>query len=58
VKFKLANFILKQELVKFKVSRLSKNQELAKFNLAFFSKSKVRAVRVALVLIMLKLELE
>ena len=43
--------------MKFKLAPL-KIQELAKFKLAFFSKLKVSRVRVGLVPIILKLELE
>ena len=44
--------------MKFKLAAFKKNQELAKFKLAFFSKLKVSRVKVGLVPIMLKLELE
>ncbi len=54
---KVSHFLKNHELVN-QVSRFSKNQELAKLMLAFFSKLKVSRVRVRLVPIMLKLELE
>ena len=57
MKFTLAS-VLKSRVSEVQVSPFSKNQELAKFKLAFFSKSKVSRVRVGLVPIMLKLELE